>query len=465
MRVVRVAVVAFVLTAAVAACSAGAASASVCGVVGWLNGAAGKACGVVTHGDKLLKGGKQLATGHIGGAVSTVFGGGGGGGGSKAATLVSLAAIGAWTIGGAKAALTGTAKALGDTTSPRLGSTWFSSTYWRMAAIGAVLTLPFLFAAAVQALIRSDLALLARAAFGYLPLSLLAVAIAAPLTMLLLAACDQMSAIVSSAAGHSSTHFLTKLGLFTAGLAAVARSPFLAFLIALLTAAGAIALWLELLMREAAVYIVVLMLPLAFAALAWPARRVWATRAVEMLVALILSKFAIVAVLALGGAAISQAGGLGGMLTGLVLVTLAAFAPWALVRFLPLAELASGTAGQMRGGLPRANRILPAGDEAAGRVENWAGSITSGMRRHADALWGSPSGGAQHGDEGRDGATAEGRGGARDELEKLDGTPVPEPGLAGAATGAAAGGTTGTADGAVTGAADRRRRPGRRAGR
>ena len=46
------------------------------------------------------------------------------------------------------------------------------------------------------------------------------------------------------------------------------------------------------------------MLPLAFAALVWPARRIWAIRAVEVLVALILSKFVIVAVLSLGGAAL-----------------------------------------------------------------------------------------------------------------------------------------------------------------
>ena len=73
--------------------------------------------------------------------------------------------------------------------------------------------------------------------------------------------------------------------------------------------AAAFALWIELLMREAAVYVIVLMLPLAFAAMVWPARRIWAVRAVELLVALILSKFAIVAVLALGGAAISVSAG------------------------------------------------------------------------------------------------------------------------------------------------------------
>jgi hypothetical protein len=229
-------------------------------------------------------------------------------------------------------------------------------------------------------------------------------------------------------------HLLTKLGVIAAGLTALARSPFLAFLIAMLTAAGAIALWLELLMREAAVYIVVLMLPLAFAALAWPARRVWATRAAEMLVALILSKFAIVAVLALGGAAISQAGGLGGILTGLVLVVLAAFAPWALVRFLPLAELASGAAGQMRGGLSPAHRIVDAADEAAGRTENWASSLTSGMRRQADAIWGPAASGGERG--------GEARGGAADELAKLGEhrMPAAEPAVAGGGSGPAGGG-------------------------
>ena len=75
-----------------------------------------------------------------------------------------------------------------------------------------MLTLPFLFAAAVQALIRSDLGLLVRAAFGYLPLAMLAVAIAAPVTMLLLAASDEMCGLVSSAAGNASAHFLAHAG-------------------------------------------------------------------------------------------------------------------------------------------------------------------------------------------------------------------------------------------------------------
>jgi hypothetical protein len=325
----------------------------VCGVAGLVNGAAGKACAVVQHGGTALKVAKKLAG--VAGTPKTAPAGGSSSStaatGSRAATLVGLAAIGAWVLGGAKFAMHETAKVLAQTTSPQLRSTWFSSTYWRMAAIASVLTLPFLCAAAVQALIRSELGLLGRAAFGYLPLAMLCVGIAAPVTMLLLVASDQLSAIVSSAAGNAGIDFLTHTGTVVGLLTIITGSPFIAFLVGLFTAAAALTLWLELLLREAAVYVIVLTLPLAFAALVWPARRIWAVRAVELLVALILSKFAIVAVLSLGGAALGTSFGshsITGALAGGALVLLAAFAPWALLRLLPLAELASGAAGSLR---------------------------------------------------------------------------------------------------------------------
>lgn len=359
----------------------------VCKVAQLGSGAVGKLCGAAAAPGKLLKAGGKLVTGHIGGAIHAVFGGGGGGG-SAASTAVGLAAVGVWVLGGAKFALGETAKVLSRTTSPQLQTTWFSSAYWRMAAIAALLTLPFLFAAAVQALIRGDVSLLGRAAFGYLPLAFLAVGIAAPLAMLALAATDQLSAFIGAAAGHESTHFLVKAGTVVGVLSVFKGSPFLAFLVGLIAAAGAVVLWLELLMREAAVYIVVLMLPLAFAAMVWPARRIWAVRAVEVLVALILAKFAIVAVLALGGAALGHGGGgIAGALAGAVLVLLGAFAPWALLRLLPLTELASGAAGALRG-----HTRLPVGlsaeapGELTGSASGWARALSAGMRRDAEVL-------------------------------------------------------------------------------
>jgi hypothetical protein len=97
------------------------------------------------------------------------------------------------------------------------------------------------------------------------------------------------------------------------------------------------------------------MLPLAFSALVWPARRIWAARLVELLIALILSKFVIVAVLSLAGAALGQAGaGPSILLPAMALVFLATFSPWAVLRILPFAELAAGAAGSMRSAMPSA---------------------------------------------------------------------------------------------------------------
>jgi len=349
---------------------------------------------------KLLTAGKQLVTGSPGGAVRTVVGGvvktavGDAAGTlvSTATTAIGLAAIGVWVVGGAQGVLHDTAAALGATTSPELRSTWFSATYWRMAAIAAVLTLPFLFAAAVQALIRSDLGLLVRAAFGYLPAAMLAIAIVAPLTMLLLAASDQMSSWISSAAGNASSDFLTRAGDAVVGLSALTSSPFLAFLIGLFLIGAAFALWVELLLREAAVYVIVLMLPLAFAALVWPTRRIWAVRAVEVLVALILSKFAIVAVLSLGGAALDAGTGHGGvaqLMAGAVLILLAAFSPWALLRLVPLAEVAAGAAGPLRGELRPGREAV---DRSIGRAMGAEDALTRLAARMRD------DGGADAGD-------------------------------------------------------------------
>ena len=284
-----------------------------------------------------------------------------------------LNAISSWVLGGTKAALQEVASVIGAVTAPNLQSTWFSSTYWRVAALAAMLTLPFLFAAAVQALARSDLALLAKAVFGYLPLSLLGVSLAAPLTMLLLAATDQMSAAVAATATNSGAQFLDKAALVAGDASAIQGSPFFAVVIGLFAVMAALALAVELLIRAAAVYVVVLMLPLAFAAMVWPARRILAVRMVELLVSLILSKFVIVAVLSLAAAAFHGGQpGLSELLTAMALLLLSTLAPWTLMRILPFTELAAGAAGMIRQELPH-SRELAGSSRLTLRVQPGAG--------------------------------------------------------------------------------------------
>ena len=358
-----------------------------CSLTGFVSGAAGKLCTVATHAGRVISAGEKLAGGHVGGAIGALTGSGAVK--RAATTAVGLAAIAAAVLGGAHYALKETAKVINATTSPNLRSTWFSGVYWRMAAVSALLTLPFLFAAAVQAMIRSDLGLLARSVFGYLPLGLLGVGIAAPLTMLLLAGSDEMSAIVSSASGNAGADFLDRAGALAGGVSAVSGDLFVMFFVGLLTTAATITLWLELLIRQAAVYVIVLMLPLFFAALVWPARRIWAARSVELLVALILSKFAIVSVLALGGAALGHTPpGPASLLTGATLVLLAACTPWALLRLLPLHELAGAAAGGLSAGrhsvIPPLNRADDGSDTAQQLAEEMSVRLPQLMRAGSD---------------------------------------------------------------------------------
>jgi hypothetical protein len=362
----------------------------ICKAAGLVSGLIGTACKVASHPKTVITVGKKLLSGDPGGALKGLLGGSSGAGRAVAAAA-GLAAVVAWVTGGAHAALQETAKLIDTSSRPNLVSTWFSRAYWRVAGVSALLTLPFLFAAAIQALLRSDMTLLGRAAFGYLPLGMLAVGVAGPITMLLLGASDEMSAIVSSAAGHADGSFLAHADVAAGAVGAAAISPFVAFFVALLTVAATITLWLELLIREAAVYVIVLMLPLFFAALVWPARRIWAVRAVELLIALILSKFAIVAVLALGGAALDHAAALSvsSLLGGLTLVLLAAFSPWALLRLLPLHEMASAAAGGLRTASAqplfnsdeRASQLAGSAMEQDGVLPGWLQQAARNRRR------------------------------------------------------------------------------------
>jgi len=329
----------------------------------------GKACGaVVDVGGKLVGAGKKA-----GSVVSKLAGNG------LLQRGLGIAAIVAWVLGGAKWTVDHLGAVISASTSPTLTTHWFTGVYLRIEGLAVFFTLLFILAAAAEAILRSDLSVIARAVFAYLPLAALLTAVAAPLTMLLLAATDRMSSGVAAIAGSGSTHFLTGAGAWVVGGLTVA-DPFFAVLAAGLVVAAGAALWVELLIREVAVYVVVALLPIAFASLVWPARRVWAVRSIELLVALILSKVAIVAVLALGGAALSHAGlgSLSRLLGGLALIILGAFTPWMLLRLIPLAEVGAAAVGHVRGHVHSAAGVRTPEAAVAGRAAERVGGVLPG---------------------------------------------------------------------------------------
>lgn len=290
-----------------------------------------------------------------------------------------LDALGAWVADGATWLLGQIGAVIGDTTGVDLGASWFTAHYGTMAALAAVVVIPLLLLGVIQSVYRQSASMLLRSVVVNVPLALLLTAVAVKLVQLGLAITDALSAAVAQGAGLDSGHFLSSVTLELSGAQAAGVSgvpAFVLFLGALAVVFGALLVWLELMVRAAAVYVAVLFLPLALASLAWPAISHWCRRLVDTLVALILGKFVVVSVLSLavgalaGGtgsvpagsgsnsAGASGGGGFTAVAGGAALLLLAAFAPWALFRLLPFLE--AGAVGHLEGLSQRARRSVVA---------------------------------------------------------------------------------------------------------
>jgi len=249
--------------------------------------------------------------------------------------------------------VTGRVGDLIDTTaSPDVQARWFAGQYRSMVAVAGVLALPMLLLAVIQALMRQDVWILLRSAFGYLPMAFILAGAAIVGTDLLISITDDLSAMVVRGLGDNTDNLLDSVG-DAYGRAIEDDSGdavplFGVFLGAIILAIGAFVLWLEMVIRDAAIYIAVFFLPLTFIAMIWPATSRYARRLVEFLIAVILAKFVIVAIIGLASAAITNAGGTadGGqlferMIAGAALLVLAAWSPFALLRLLPMMEIAA----------------------------------------------------------------------------------------------------------------------------
>jgi hypothetical protein len=183
------------------------------------------------------------------------------------------------------------------------------------------------------------------------------------MTQMLINVSDWMSAALGGNAAADAQKFMSDAGSALAGLGTGTLNPaapvFGVLLGALIVTLGALSIWLELLLRAAAIYISVLFLPLALAAMIWPAGWRWCRRLIEFLIAIIFAKVFIVAIINLAAAGLAR-GGLGdkfeGVLAGGALLLMAAFTPVALLKLIPLAEAAVVTAGHQRAALRQATQ-------------------------------------------------------------------------------------------------------------
>jgi type IV secretion system protein TrbL len=245
-----------------------------------------------------------------------------------------------WVVAGAGELVGHLAGWIDESSRPEVGEGWFSESYRAMVKVGLVFVLPMLLLACIQCLVHQDLAGLGRTVAVHLPVACVGMVSATAVVDLLVSVTDSFSAFVGQSMGGDSERFGQGL---TKGLVAINGIPglgFAVFLIALVLALLTLVLWTELVLRQAAVLVTALFLPIGFAGLVWrPAAR-WFRRLAEVIFALILSKFVITAILAAGAAAVDSASeGFGQVIVGLAIISLAAFAPYAIFHFIPLGEL------------------------------------------------------------------------------------------------------------------------------
>ncbi len=357
-----------------------------------------------------------------------------------------------WVADGASWLIGQVVSAIEETTTPQLSTKGFLTQYGKMAQIAALMGLAMLLLAVLEGLAQGNAGLLARVLLINLPLAFIATSVAYAVVQLLLVATDGLCHTIASASGDNSRHFfkaaITGLGE-TGGSAGkevggraggpvgkvagqaegTAAVPlFVTFLAAIIGAFAAFMVWLELLMRDAAIYVVALFTPLALAASIWPRWMGALRRTGELLVVVIGSKFVIVSIISLAAGLVAQSDGrVEQILAASALMLLACFAPFVLFKLVPFAEGAMGAAYGRRS----ASGGAMSGAQIASDVQIFRNMAQSNFGESGATLW-----------------NASGQSG---------GSPGPEPsgprggGPAGGPGGGAAGGSSGTAGGGAGG--------------
>jgi type IV secretory pathway VirB6-like protein len=145
---------------------------------------------------------------------------------------------------------------------------------------------------------------------------------------------------------------------------------------------GFLLMWAVLLFRKAALMLVAVFAPIAFAGSVWDHTRIWTRRWIEVVVALVFCKVVIVVVFVVGASAFSGVGptvsggdttavaakpaaSLSDLLVGLLLLTIAVFAPWVTWRFVHWSgmEAAAVMHGAVMAG-PVPNAVRASGSQA-----------------------------------------------------------------------------------------------------
>jgi hypothetical protein len=245
-----------------------------------------------------------------------------------------------WVADGATFFMNKAGGVIDSTTTPQLRADWFQSNYRPMLALAGLLVIPLLLMSIIGAVVHNDSGRLIRLLAGNLPAATLLAGAGVTLVTVGLAVTDELASAIGHDAGANAGAALAR-AVDALRLVDGTGGLFALFAGGALLVIGTVAVWFELVLRSAAIYVAVLFLPIALAGLVWPATQHWAKRLVHLLVAVIFSKVVIVAILALaasGLAADTSGDGYAPVMAGAALFGLAALSPLVLLKLVPVLE-------------------------------------------------------------------------------------------------------------------------------
>jgi len=325
-------------------------------------GLANGVCGAITGGVSTVAGGvaagASAVAGGVASGVSTVVNAPG-----RAVDAVGQSIfdqLTQWVASGAGAAVGLVVKGMQATTTPELKASWYQQRFTSMAALGVGLALLVAMIALGSAAVRRDPDALASTFVGMWRAGL-GTGLVIALTVIALGVADGISSDVTKTAfGDGTSFFKAVSGVFSdrsasAAFGAAVGSTIVTLIFAIMVLLASIAVWIELILRNAVIYVAVLFLPITLAASVWPALRSWSTNLTKTLGAFVILKPVVVIILSLAGAAATA--GLGGqskgpvgvVLAAVVIFGLAAFSPFALLSLIGAGSEAHALAGHARG--------------------------------------------------------------------------------------------------------------------
>ena len=352
----------------------------------------------------------------VGGAASTIVGGAVNVPGAAAGAIGGgiLDQVTEWMTDAARWVTEKIQAFIEKTTTPELQASWYRDRFDEMAALGGGLAVLVAMIALGSAAWRRDSDALGATFIGMFRAGL-GTGMVLALTVLALGVADWISnAVAVDAAGREASAFWGDVSTAWGGDdSAGFGSSAIAFVFAVIQVLAGLAVWLELLLRSAAIYVAVLFMPMALAASIWPKLQAWQSRLVSLLFIMIAMKPAIVVVLSLAGSAAAAGGDVdkdfGLLVAAVMILVLAAFVPWVLMMVISMDGEGAWTARQAAGSM---KGVVGAG---AGRV---GGGLGGAVGRAGGALGGrrvalsggAPGGAGGGGSRGRGGAGPRGSG-------------------------------------------------------